>query len=432
MQTSGKANKPSVSKVIVIGGGIGGLTLARACLDANIEVEVYEKRQLDAMLSGAGGIFIQRNAIRVYKLLWLGKIYERFYAEGGKIGKGGFFSKDGTALYINSPEFAGEEDLGICLSRRALQQILYEALPPGIVRTGITFAKFEDTGDSVRVDFQDGSTTTGDILVGADGLYSQVRASLSGKQRLEEPLYSGMCCWRGFFNDSSIRLDKKYSWMEFWGRGNRFGYFDVGGGQFSFYAFNNSEQGGNDGSVGGSLNALKLIFSDYAEPVPSIIKVLENESIYRDDIFDRQPLGTCWGSGRVTLIGDAAHPVQPNLGQGGCMAVEDAFELVKLLTQQASREQVVPLLRQFEASRNKRITRVFTTSRQVGQLGQTTSAIGCLLRNWIYKLTPTWLADLQFKWLFDYQPDWEELGLNGSVVTEIDKIEFSKTDTEIR
>ncbi|RCJ39075.1 zeaxanthin epoxidase [Nostoc minutum NIES-26] len=408
MQISAKAIKPLVSKVIVIGGGIGGLTLARACLDANIEVELYEKRQLDAMLSGAGGIFIQRNAIRVYKLLWLEKIYQRFYAQGGKIFKGGFKSKSGTELYINSPEFAGEEDLGICLSRRELQQILYEALPPGIVRTGMTFEKFEQTQDSVQVYFQDGSTTTGDILVGADGLYSQVRASLSSKERLEEPLYSGMCCWRGFFNGSSVSLDKKYSWMEFWGRGNRFGYFDVGRGQFSFYAFNNSEQGGNDDCVGGSLNALKLIFSDYAEPVPSILKALENESIYRDDIFDRQPLGNCWGKGRVTLIGDAAHPVQPNLGQGGCMAVEDAFELVNSLTKAASRDQVVLLLRQFESSRSKRVTRVFTTSRQVGQLGQTNSAIGCLLRDWIYRLTPTWLADLQFKWLFDYQPSWKE------------------------
>ncbi|MHC5932939.1 FAD-dependent monooxygenase [Nostoc sp.] len=408
MQTLGKAIKSSVSKVIVIGGGIGGLTLARACLDANIEVEIYEKRQLDAMLSGAGGIFIQRNAIRVYQLLWLGKIYQRFYEQGGKILKGGFSSKDGTPLYINSPKFAGVEDLGICLSRGELQQILYEALPYGTVHTGMTFEKFEETEDGVRVYFQDGSTTTGDILVGADGLYSQVRASLSGQEILESPVYSGMCCWRGFFNGSSVSLDREYSWMEFWGRGNRFGYFDVGGGQFSFYAFNNSEQGGNDDLVGGFLNALKLIFSDYAEPVPSILKVLESGSIYRDDIFDRQPLGNSWGKGRVTLIGDAAHPVQPNLGQGGCMSIEDAFELVKLLTKGASSDQVVLLLRQFESSRSKRVTRVFTTSRQVGQLGQTNSAMGCLIRNWIYKLTPTWLADLQFRWLFDYQPSWKE------------------------
>ncbi len=80
MQTDEKASKPSISEAIVIGGGIGGLTLARACLDVGIEVEVYEKRQLEDMLSGLGGIFIQRNAMRVYDLLWSGKISKRLYA----------------------------------------------------------------------------------------------------------------------------------------------------------------------------------------------------------------------------------------------------------------------------------------------------------------------------------------------------------------
>ena len=407
MQTTGKAIKPSVSKVIVIGGGIGGLTLAHACIDAGISVELYEKRQLDAMLRGPGGIFIQRNAMRVYKLLCSGKIYKRFYEQGGKILKGGFFSKNGTPLYINSPQFVGEEDLGVCLLRPELQQILYETLPSGTVRTGIAFKDFEETGDSVRAYFTDGSIAIGDVLVGADGLYSKVRARLNGQERLEEPLYSGTCCWRGYFDGENIPLDEQYSWMEIWGRGNRFGYFDVGGGRFSFYAFNNSKPAGSDDTVGDSLAALRLIFSDYAEPVPSIITALDNQSIYRDDIFDRQPLSGEWGRGRVTLIGDAAHPVQPNLGQGGCMAVEDAFELAKLFLGSVSHDQVPSLLRQFESNRTSRVTRVFTTSRQVGQLGQTNSVMGCFFRNWIYKLTPTWLADLQFQWLFDYQPSWE-------------------------
>ena len=213
-----------------------------------------------------------------------------------------------------------------------------------------------------------------------------------------------MCCWRGYFDCSNIPLDKQYSWIECWGRGNRFGYFDVGGGRFSFYAFNNSKLGGDDSTIGGSTKALQLIFSDYAQPVPSIIEALDNQSIYRDDIFDREPLGDQWGKGRVTLIGDAAHPVQPNLGQGGCMAVEDAFELAKLLALGINHDQVPSRLRQFESSRSRRVTRVFNVSRQVGRLGQTNSLVGCLGRNWIYKLTPTWLADLQFRWLFDYQP----------------------------
>ena len=134
MQTLEKASKPSVLKVIVIGGGVGGLTLARACLDVGIEVEVYEKRQLESMLSGPGGIFIQRNAMRVYDLLWSGKISKRFYEQGGKILKGGFCSKTGDPFYINSTEFIGEEDLGACLNRPELQRTLYEALPQGTVK----------------------------------------------------------------------------------------------------------------------------------------------------------------------------------------------------------------------------------------------------------------------------------------------------------
>ncbi len=394
-------------KVIIIGGGIGGLTLARACLDVGIAVELYEKRPLNAMLSGPGGIFIQRNALRVYKLLWGGKIYDRLSQQGGTILKGGFFSKSGEPLYINSPQFVQEDNLGICLLRAELQQILYTALPEGTVRPGYAFEGFEEQGDSLRVVFRDGSSTEGDILVGADGLYSTVRARLSGKDRLEPPIYSGTCCWRGYFDGTGLPLDDQYSWAEFWGQGDRFGYFDVGSGRCSFYAFANVAAGGNDDSAGGALNALKSRFSGYASPVPAILEVLADQPIYRDDIYDRIPLGREWGHGRVTLIGDAAHPVQPSIGQGGCMAIEDAFEVAKRLSTQGQEDAVPVLLRQFEASRSDRIARVFTTARQVGQLGQAEGAIACFLRNWIYKLTPTRLADQQFKWLFDYVPRWD-------------------------
>lgn len=118
-----------VLKAIIIGGGIGGLTCARAFLDAGMQVELYKKRNLDSMLSGPGGIFIQRNAMRVYELLWEGKIREQLYQQGAKILKGGFFSKKAKPLYINAPEFVKVEDLGVCILRPELQRILYDALP---------------------------------------------------------------------------------------------------------------------------------------------------------------------------------------------------------------------------------------------------------------------------------------------------------------
>lgn len=389
-------------KAIVIGGGIAGLTLARACLDAGIEVEVYEKRDFNSMLSGPGGIFIQKNGMQVYELLWEGRIKERLYQRGGKILTGGFFSKNAVPLYINSPEFVGEEDLGVCITRPDLQDILYHSLPKGTVRNKAAFVGFEETSEGIRAFFEDGGVATGNLLVGADGLYSKVRACLNGMEKQELPIYSGTSCWRGLFEKGNLPLDDRYSWQEFWGRGDRFGCFDVGGGRFGFYGFTNAEVGGNDGSVGGSKQALRSIFSGYSTPVPEIVESLEEEGIYRDDIFDREPLGKQWGGDRVTFIGDAAHPVQPTLGQGGCMGIEDSFELVRQLLIASN----LPLqLRQFERSRSDRVEKVFATSRQVGKLAQTDTAIGCFLRDWLYRLTPTWLGNLQFQWLFDYRPE---------------------------
>ena len=121
-----------ILKVIIIGGGIGGLSCARAFLDEGLEVELYEKRSQDQMLSGPGGIQIQKNAMRIYELLGQGVIKNKLYDKGGKILRGGFFNKDFVPLYINSPKFASEDDLGVGILRPQLQEILYNALPEGI------------------------------------------------------------------------------------------------------------------------------------------------------------------------------------------------------------------------------------------------------------------------------------------------------------
>lgn len=390
-------------KVIIIGGGIGGLSCARACLDAGFEVEIYEKRSLEQMLSGPGGIQIQKNAMRVYDLLGKGVITNQLYDKGGKILKGGFFNQDFVPLYINAPKFAREDDLGVGILRPQLQKILYQALPAGIVKNQANFTEFKETTTGIEVSFDNGQIATGDVLIGADGLYSKVRAKIQNQEKLEDPIYSGMTCWRGSFSAEQLPLDPQYSWAEAWGCGTRFGYFDVGDGRFAFYGFQNSALGGKDDDMGGSKQALRSLFSDYAQPIPAIIESLDETKIYRDDIMDRLPLDGQWGQGRVTLIGDAAHPVQPNIGQGGCMAIEDGYELVKYLTKSPN-QKVSASLRQFEQNRSQRVQKVFSTSRQIGKLGQTDTVFGCKLRNLVYRMTPTWLGDLQFKWLFDYQP----------------------------
>jgi 2-polyprenyl-6-methoxyphenol hydroxylase-like FAD-dependent oxidoreductase len=202
-----------------------------------------------------------------------------------------------------------------------------------------------------------------------------------------------------------VPLDPRYTWSELWGTGSRFGYFDTGAGTCCFYAFSNEPRGGGD--VSGAREALRSRFSHYAAPVPQILSAFDEGAIYRDDIFDRAPPGPLWGKGPVTLLGDAAHPTQPTLGQGGCMAIEDAFELARLLRRSAREGRAVTsALRDYEAQRTPRVARVVTDSRNVARLANTSSPGVAWARNWVYRLTPQRLGDMQFRWLFDYRPEW--------------------------
>ena len=395
----------ATKKIIIIGGGIGGLTCAKACLAAGFDVTVYEKRAINAMLSGPGGIFIQRNAMKVYDRLGL---RDSLYHKGGKILKGGFLNSKGKPLYINDPQFVKAEDLGVCLSRGVLQQILYGAIPANVIHTETEFDYFEIEPDAtVTVHFTNGHQDHGDILIGADGLYSQVSSQLRTQSLTpashQKPSYSGIRCWRGVTSSANLDLNPDYSWGEYWGVGTRFGYFDVGGGMIGFYAFMNAPLDLPKLPITEVKEFLLHLFANYHGTMHQIIHSLDPASIYEDSIFDRVPLDPPWGEQAVTLIGDASHPVQPNLGQGGCMAIEDAYELSRYLIGNP-RAEVADLLRQFEKSRSPRITKVFAASRQLGQLGQIDTKWGCWLRDKIYEFTPVWLGDLQFKWLFDYEP----------------------------
>ena len=199
--------------VLIIGGGIGGLTLAHFVRKAGWSPVVIEKRSLDEMLSGPGGIFIQLNGLSALQQLDDGRLAQELYRIGGSVLTGGFHRQDGVPLYLNDPAFVGREDLGVCISRGDLQRLLYRDLGTEIVRTGAGLASFVQDANGVRVTLQDGTTLAGDLLVGADGLWSRVRTLLEGRERPAPPEYSGYCCWRGLFTprDSSA-FEEGSSW----------------------------------------------------------------------------------------------------------------------------------------------------------------------------------------------------------------------------
>jgi 2-polyprenyl-6-methoxyphenol hydroxylase-like FAD-dependent oxidoreductase len=232
----------------------------------------------------------------------------------------------------------------------------------------------------------DGTSAEGALLVGADGLCSRVR-----KQLLADgpPRYAGYTSWRGLV---AADLDPSDEAVESWGRGSRFGIVPVGGGRVYWYATANAEPGADDQGRA----ALAERFAGFHPPVPSLIEATLPASIVRTDIHDRPPARR-WSHGPVTLLGDAAHPMTPNLGQGGCQAMEDAFVLAAALAEEAT---VAGALARYERERLRRANRIVSLSRRFGAVAQWRSALACAVRDLGARWTPGWLLDRRMRRIY--------------------------------
>jgi 2-polyprenyl-6-methoxyphenol hydroxylase-like FAD-dependent oxidoreductase len=227
----------------------------------------------------------------------------------------------------------------------------------------------------VTVRFAGRREERGDLLVGADGLNSVVRARLFGD---EKPLYAGYTAWRGIAGDGFMRD----GWgSESWGRGERFGMVSLGRGRLYWFATRNAPEGENEDAAGRKAELLRH-FGRWHEPIPALIRATEGAEILRNDVYDREPLKS-WGVGRVTLLGDAAHPMTPNLGQGACQAIEDAVVLAGCV-----REASDAALRLYEKRRKGRTATIVRRSRLVGRIGQLENPLLCGLRDALAKATP--------------------------------------------
>ena len=210
----------------------------------------------------------------------------------------------------------------LCTRRSDLLDALISALPAERVRLGHDFGYFERQKSSVGIHFSNGVSVEHDFLIGADGIRSRVRSQLLG---VHEPIYRGYTVWRGLARLTGAVPEGSNS--ETWGRGKRFGILSTGGDRFTWYATANTDPGHVDSPEGRQHELLRM-FAGWHEPVESLIAATEEGAILKNGAYDLPPLKR-WGHGRVMLLGDAAHPCTPNLGLGGCMALEDALVLAK-------------------------------------------------------------------------------------------------------
>jgi 2-polyprenyl-6-methoxyphenol hydroxylase-like FAD-dependent oxidoreductase len=376
----GASARPSgfgaAGRALIVGGGIGGLCAAIALRRAGLDVTVYE--QASEIKEVGAGSSLWANAIRALDRLGLGDAVRDLSVP---YEVGGLRASDGTALTtVSAEELVRLFGIPVIVMHRAdLLAVLLAAVPKDCLRLGGRVRSIRQDDRSVTVELSDGSAESGDLLVGADGLTSVCRAALHGDER---PRYAGCTAWRAV-----VPFDKRaVKATETWGGGRVFGQVPISNGRVYWYAAQNVAQGGSSPQP---KRELLELFAGWHAPIEALIDAAAETAILRNDLFDRPGLKR-WGQGRVTLLGDAAHPMTPFLGQGACQAIEDAVVLGECMS--AERDPVVAL-RDYERRRIPRANAFVNRSHVVGQIARLENRMLIALRNALLKrISPTFQA----------------------------------------
>ncbi|MBZ8178869.1 FAD-dependent urate hydroxylase HpxO [Oscillatoria salina] len=341
-------------KAIVIGAGMGGLTAGIALRQAGYQVEIYEKT---SKLRPAGaGISLWSNGIKILNKLGLGK---EIAAIGGQMNRMEYRSH--TDELLNHVDLAalvakvGEKPYPV--ARTDLQQMMLTAFGESDVRLGMRCVSVKEDEDSATAIFEDGSTATGDIIIGADGIHSVVRSYVTGKET--QPRYAGYVNWNGLVPASPDLADNDV-WVIYVGEGKRASMMPVGGNRFYFF-FGCPMSEGTSVEPENRRAELKEIFAGWAQPVQNLIEKLDPYQLNRLEICDLDPLPNLV-KGRIALLGDSAHATTPTLGQGGCQAMEDAEVLSRFLV--TTNLSVADALLRYQGERKERTANLVLKARK--------------------------------------------------------------------
>lgn len=352
----------------IAGAGIGGLTLAVALQRLGVEVVVLE-RQAQIRDSGAG-ISLWPNALAALDAIGVGEMVRSLGAASGGAMQ---LKRDGRPGVRVSGE-AFRSALGgeiVCVYRGDLVAQLAACLPAGAVRTGVAVSGYDLAGAAVRVRLADGGQAKVDGLVGADGIYSAVASSLSGPLCFS---YSGYTAWRAVARGVGGLGEDSFGGCL--AGGHEFGWLPLGGDRTYWFATACLPEGGESQSDDDAY--LAEVFGEWPAPVADLVAATATQDRVRNDIVDRgRPRR--WTDGPVSLLGDAAHPMRPHLGQGGCQAIEDAAVLASSV---ARHRDLSEAFRAYERRRRGRTELIVRMSRHSGftfPLGRRTNAMDAVL-----------------------------------------------------
>jgi salicylate hydroxylase len=343
--------------VLIVGGGIGGLFAANALLAHGIPVQVYE--QAPALGEIGAGVYVTPNAVRQLQRVGLGDATERYGARVGSASS--YFRHDGTRIAPVQVQDASGWNACFGMHRADFVEFLSANLPKEIVHTGHKAVGFEQDAHKARVTFANGATAEADIVVGADGIHSEMRPHVFPPS---EPVFHGTISYRGL-----VSRDKLPDWpmdrWEMWaGPKKHFLVFPVRHGTMVNYVgfMPTDEEMKESWSAPGDPAVLRREFEGWD---PRIAQVLAQvDKTFRWALYDREPLPG-WTKGRLTLLGDAAHPMLPHLGQGANQSIEDGMALATILARADAKDVPVALL-VYERLRRERVAEVQLGARKHG------------------------------------------------------------------
>jgi 2-polyprenyl-6-methoxyphenol hydroxylase-like FAD-dependent oxidoreductase len=364
-------------RVLVIGGGIGGLTAAAALKAGGVPVEVFERQpELRELGTGVG---IQRVAAQALSMLGL-----RDQLRG--ISGPGFEAlrllswRDGRTLAA----VPWHREV-VAVHRGELLEMLARAIGDlSIVHCAMECVGFHQDATGVSALFADGHEERGAALVAADGLESTIRAKLIDDGR---PRYSGATVWRALPEYSHKSLGLDYA-QQVYGPASIFGMFPVDERLF-WWGSQIRPEGAVDPPIGRKQDLLNT-FAGWPAEVQQVIEATPEDRLYRQDLYDRKPVER-WRDGRVTLLGDAAHPTTPTLGQGAGMAIEDGVVLGRELSALASLSapgSVQAALDSYERKRIPRTTQIVNRSAWLAKLSHVKNPVGLFMRERVLSAMP--------------------------------------------
>ena len=369
--------------VNIIGAGIGGLTTALTLQQKGLNVKIFES---SAEIKPVGtGIIMANNAMQVFQKLG---IQDKIEKAGNKIS---YMKITDTQLnnisVVDLTEYEKKYGVhNIAIHRGELQKILANEVGYDNINLSKRLSKIEKT-EVFKLTFEDNSAVESKLVIGADGIKSVVRNQLFQESTLRN---ANQKCWRGI---CEIDLPEKYhnELNEAWGKGKRFGFVKISNQKVYWYALTNSKNTKSD-----EVNLTEM-FSEFHSDILKIISATGKKQIIVSDIIDLKLIYK-WQGENVCLIGDAAHATTPNLGQGACQAIEDAYVIGKLLGSGLSIENT---FEDYEKLRRKKAHSIVNTSWTIGKIAHIENRFGVWLRNFAMKSLPKSANKKQLDMIFN-------------------------------